>query len=97
LIITADHEWLAALTAAKDTTGLKVVASPASSQAKLRKALSGMAEADSGHAWVTSIWIRPASGHANCPEWLAAFSKRQGTGLVRESEGALRAHIEWAS
>jgi hypothetical protein len=62
--------------------------------------LDGIAElTEDDHAWISRAWILRASGLEQSQEWCTGFAKMlqfaQKQGWIRESDGAIKAHIEY--
>ena len=68
--------------------------------ADVAAALKGVATLDDEHAWVSQAALKNWKGQPQSPEWIASFDKMADAvkkfGWVRESDGAIRAHIEKA-
>jgi hypothetical protein len=94
--VRADHS--VALLEPEETRSFKLVASRDLSEPELARALAGIADVVSDHAWVLAQWIREQSGLAASAEWQSAFGKMldyaRSKGWLRATDEAVRAHIE---
>jgi hypothetical protein len=65
-------------------------------------ALEGVAEFISDNAvWVSQAWVLQACGMEGSAVWRAGFAKMLDyaakQGWIRDSDGAIRAHVEWSA
>jgi len=103
MIVTIEVGVPVGLRYPEDLKSFKVVINPAlrAGDAYLA-ALSGVGEsASDNEVWVFQPWVIQASGMEHSAGWRADFGKMlefaKKHGWVRQSDGAIRAHVEWVS
>jgi hypothetical protein len=98
MIVEVRIDGSVALLKAEDTRGFKLVAPLGLLEPDLARALAGVAEVVSDHAWVFQPWILENSPLAASAEWQGSFARMldyaHSKNWLRETDGAIRAHIE---
>jgi hypothetical protein len=102
MIVNISHGAPPQLQKPEDFKSFKVLVASTSRVEAGDPSMDGIAEfTEDGHAWISRAWILRASGLEQSQEWCTGFAKMlqfaQKQGWIRESDGAIRAHIEYCA
>lgn len=100
MIISVDSQGRPELQDVSNFRAFKLIAASRPALALLKGGSGGVQVADEAVAWVRQDWIVSQSGLAASAEWRSGFDKMvafaASKGWIRDSDKAVRAHIEYA-